>query len=101
MRKTIEVPSPIDLSGVIVGFTELNPEIQDLLQGIVLNTIEVATHLKLSKQGGPNVSLYESGLAEVLTEKLTRRIMLAAKLGVNEEHVVSSIDEGFTLSGIK
>ena len=93
--------TPVDLSRSIPGFTELKPDIQELLNGIAMNTVEVAIQMTLIEQDVINAPLHKGGAAGILAGKLARRIIHATQQGASEDQIVSSINEGFSHAGIE
>ena len=93
--------TPKDLSQSIPGFTELKPDVQELLNGIAMNAAEVVMQMTLIKEDAINADLHKAGLADILEGKLARRIVCAAQLGASEDQIVTSIAQGFSQAGVE
>jgi hypothetical protein len=93
--------TPVDLSQSIPGFTELKPDIQELLNGIAINTVEVVIEMTLIEQDHINAPLHKASAAGILAEKLARRIIRATQQGASEDQIVSSVTQGFSHAGVE
>lgn len=93
--------APVDLSQSITGFTELKPDVQELLNGIAMNAVEVVVQMTLIPKNVIDADLHKAGLADIIEGKLARRIVCAAQLGASEDQIVTAIAQGFSQAGIE
>lgn len=92
---------PVDLSNAMPGFTELKPDIQKVLEGIAMNTIEVGIQMELIEKDPTNAPIYKGAITGIVAEKLARRIVLATEQGASADQIAASITQGFFLTGVK